>query len=46
MQSLVLMDVQRLVAYDEVVISSHGYEELSSDDISVQNVLHSISCSG
>ena len=43
MQSLVLMDVQRLVVYDEVVISSHGYEELAADDISVQDVLHSIS---
>ena len=43
MQSLVLLDVQRLVAHDEVVISSHGYEELAADDISVQDILHSIS---
>jgi len=33
------MDVQRLVAQTEVVISSHGYEELAADDISVQDVV-------
>ncbi|MEI7696115.1 MAG: DUF4258 domain-containing protein [Chlorobium sp.] len=39
---MVLMDVQRLVAQNDVVISSHGYEELAADDLSVQDVLHSI----
>jgi len=37
-----LMNVQRLVANNEVVISSHGYEELAADDIFVQDILHSI----
>ena len=43
LQSLVLMDIQRLVAQNEVVISSYGYEELAADDIFVQDVLLSIS---
>jgi hypothetical protein len=37
-----LMNVQRLVANNDVVISSHGYEELAADDIFVQDILHSI----
>ena len=42
MQSLLLPEIQQLVAQNEVVISSHGYDELAEDNILVKDVLQSL----
>ena len=42
MNSDTYVQVVRLIAKREVLISSHGYEELANDDIRVQEVLDSI----
>jgi hypothetical protein len=37
-----LHEIQKLVAAKEIVISSHGYDELAADNIFIQDLLESL----
>ncbi|RXK85087.1 DUF4258 domain-containing protein [Chlorobaculum sp. 24CR] len=42
MQRNLFQEIRQLVAAKEVIISSHGYDELAADNIFVQDVLDSV----
>ena len=42
MNSQTFQDIQELIAKNEILISSHGYNELAEDDILVRDVISSV----